>query len=104
MEYPLFGSLHSFLVCKRLGHISNKNTEWAGLEYQKEEDSVLNALPDENRPFLSRLLDDYHVRRQPFTATLNACLTDVDLLLFSLQIANGLQHLYESGVSQRILG
>ena len=99
LEYPLYGSLLSFLVCKRLGRISNSTKLWAGLEYRKQEESILRALPDENRQFLSGLLDDYRVRQRPFEAPLNAQLTDVDLLLFALQIANGMQFLAESGVS-----
>lgn len=74
-----------------------------GLDYQKQEDSVLKGLPEENRPFLSRLLDDYRVRQRPFCAPLNAHFTDVDLLLFALQIANGLQHLSEAGVSKVVV-
>lgn len=99
LEYPLYGSLYSFLVCKRLGGISKSSKSWAGLDYQVQEDSVLRALPDENRQFLSRLLDDYRVRQRPFAATLDADFTDVDLLLFALQVANGMQFLVESGVN-----
>ena len=99
LEYPLYGSLYAFLVCKRLGRISNNAKGWAGTDNQNLEDTILRALPDENRQFLSSLLDDYKVRSRPFLAPLNEEFSDIDLLLFALQIANGMQFLAESGVS-----
>ena len=71
---------------------------WAGLGYQDQEDNVLRALPDESRPFLSSLLDDMRVRERPFKTPLNEPLTSLDLLLFALQLVNGMQFLTDAGV------
>lgn len=103
LEYPLYGNFLAFLICKRLGRISNNNKGWAGLDYQSQEDSVLRALPDEDRLYLSNLLDDWNVRSRPFKAALNVGLSELDLLLFAVQIANGMQFLNESGVSLFVL-
>ena len=98
LEYPLYGSLHSFLVCKRRGCFSNSTNQWAGLNNQDEEDSLLKAMPDESRPFLSSSLADSNLRSRAFKVPMNVALCDMDHLLFGLQIVNGLEFLETSGV------
>ena len=99
LEYPVYGNFLSFLVCKRLGRISNNSKGWGGLDYWPLEERVLKALPDENRQYLSSLLDGMNVRSRPYKAALNVGFSDLDLWLFAVQIANGMQFLNESGVS-----
>lgn len=101
LEYPVYGSLHSFLVCKRLGRISDNSSQWEGIKFQQLEANILRALPDENRQFLSHLLDSASLRSQPFKGPLNANFRELDLLLMALQICSGMQFLTESGVSGR---
>lgn len=99
MEYPLYGALQPFLVCKRRGYLSNNSSQWAGLEHQNLEDNVIRALPDDTRCSLTSLLDDYDTRSRPFKSPLNVHLSDLDVLLFGLQIASGMNFLTNSGVS-----
>ena len=44
----------------------------------------------ESRSFLSSLLDDMCVRERLFKTPLNEPLTSLDLLLFALQLVNGM--------------
>ena len=64
---------------------------------------MIRALPDDTRCSLTSLLDDYDTRSRPFKSPLNVHLSDLDVLLFGLQIASGMNFLTNSGVSLREL-
>ena len=97
-EYPLYGSLHSFLTCKRRGMISDNSNLWAGLENCSMEPNVLLAVPESSRKVLSPLLNDFDIRSRPFMAPLNEKLSHLDTLLFALQLADGMDFLDKSRV------
>lgn len=47
---------------------------------------------------LCALFDDEDIRCHPYAQPLNATFTDVDLLLFALQIASAMKHLAQRSV------
>ena len=100
LEFPLYGSLHSFLVCKRRGKISNNTSSWGGLQLEVPVDHLVVALPEGTRESLSPLLDDLLVRKRPFEQPLKDPICDVDQLLFVLQIAHAMQFLARNGVRE----
>ena len=99
LEFPTFGSLHTFLVCKRRGRISHSSNPWGGLQLELPLDSLVLALPEGARESLSPLLDDPVIRKRPFEQMLKEPICDVDQLLFALQIAHAMQFLASNGVS-----
>ena len=99
LEFPTFGSLHTFLVCKRRGRISRSSNPWGGLQLELPLDSLVLALPEGARESLSPLLDDPVIRKRPFEQMLKEPICDVDQLLFALQIAHAMQFLASNGVS-----
>ena len=102
LEFPIFGSLHTFLICKRRGKISNSTNSWGGLQLEIPMDHFVVALPEGTRESLSSLLDDPVVRKRPFEQLLKEPICDVDQLLFALQIAHGMQFLSNNGVRKLI--
>jgi hypothetical protein len=99
LEFPTFGSLHTFLVCKRRGKISGSTNPWGGLQLELPADRLVLALPEGARESLSPLLDNPIVRKRPFEQVLKEPICDVDQLLFALQIAHGMRFLASNGVS-----
>ena len=99
LEYPIFGSLHTFLICKRRGKVFGSTNTWGGLQLDLAKDKVVFALPESDRESLSCLLDNPSIRRRPFHQMLKEPICDVDQLLFALQIVHGLQFLSDNGVS-----
>ena len=99
-EFPLYGSLHSFLTCKKQGIASDNSSKWAGLEFRSLEPSVLSALPECNRKVLSPHLANYISRAGPFMAPLNKPLASLDMLLFALQVADAMEFLEKSRVRE----
>lgn len=104
LEYPTFGSLHTFLICKRRGKVSGSNHQWGGLQLEIEKDKLVFALPESDRESLSPLLDDPAIRRRPFEQPLKEPIADMDQLLFALQIGHGMKYLVDNGVSGHQLG
>ena len=65
------------------------------------QDRIVVALPETSRQSLSPLLSDDLIRKRPFHQPLNEPLSDIDQLLFALQISRGMQFLTDTGVSQQ---
>ena len=99
MEYPTYGSLYSFLICKRRGKVFGNTSLWGGLQLELSLDKLVFALSEESRESLCPLLDDPSVRGRPFNQPLKDPLGTVDQLLMALQIAHGMQFLTDNGVS-----
>ena len=98
-EYSPFGCLHPYLLIKRRARLSKNSQRWAGLDYLPDESLAIKALDEADRPCLSPLLDDYEIRSRPFKIPLCEPFSEVDVLLFGLQIASVLGFLNEQGVS-----
>lgn len=98
LEYPTYGSLHTFLICKRRGKIFGSVNKWGGLQLELPTDHLVVALTEGTRESLFPLLDDPVVRRRPFEQVMKEPISDVDQLLFALQIAHGMQFLTNNGV------
>ena len=99
LEYPTFGSLHTFLVTKRRSKASGSTHSWGGLQLELSNDRLVFALPEAMRESLSTLLDDPAIRERPFRQQLRDPICDVDQLLFALQIAHGMKFLTDNNVS-----
>lgn len=98
MEYPPYGSLHTYLLIKRRAHISNSTLLWGGLQLTSDEPLVIKALPETERPHLSMLLDDYDNRSRAFNIPLNEPFSELDELLFAVQIGSAMEFLIDEGV------
>ena len=79
--------------------MSGSTHQWGGLQLEKETDKLVFALPESSRESLSPLLDDSAIRKRPFEQPLKEPISDVDHLLFSLQIGHGMKFLVDNGVS-----
>ena len=103
-EYTPFGCLHPYLLIKRRARLSKSRQLWAGLDYLPDESLAIKALDETDRPCLSPLLDDYETRSRPFKIPLGEPFSEVDVLLFGLQIASVLDFLVQQGVSVWCVG
>lgn len=99
MEYTPYGPLHTYLLIKRRGILSHNTNKWAGLDYTSEASLAIKAFEETERPCISPLLDDFKTRVRAFTIPLCEPLSEVDVLLFALQIAVVMDFLCEEGVS-----
>lgn len=99
MEYSPFGPLYTYLVIKRRAMLSQNTSKWAGLNHIDSEESLaIKALDETDRACLSPLLDDYDTRKRAFDIPLCESFSEVDVLLFGLQIASALNFLCDQGV------
>ncbi len=87
MEYTPYGPLHTYLLIKRRAMLSHNTNKWAGLDYVSDESLAIKALEETDRPCISPLLDNYEARSRAFSIPLCEPFTEVDVLLFGLQIA-----------------
>ena len=99
MEYPPYGCLHTYLLIKRRARISNSTMLWGGLKLTSDEPLVIKALPETERPHLSMLLDSYDSRSRAFNIPLNESFSELDELLFALQVGFAMEFLIDQGVS-----
>ena len=100
MEYSPYGTLHTYLLIKRRAMFSQNTSKWAGLDYVSDESLVIKALEETDRSCISSLLDDYEARSRAFNIPLCEPFSDVDVLLFGLQIACTMDFLYTEEVSE----
>ncbi len=99
MEYTPYGALHTYLLIKRRAMISRNTRQWAGLNFSSEASLAIKALEETERPCISPLLDDHNTREKAFTIPLCEPFSEVDVLLFALQIATVMDFLCQEGVS-----
>jgi len=99
MEYCPYGCLHTYLHIKRRARLSNNTQTWAGLNFLPEDSQSIKALEETDRVCLSTLLDNYEIRSRAFNIPLCQSFSEVDVLLFGLQLASVMGFLCEQGVS-----